>query len=71
MQMEKPGKILIGLALLAWLAAAGCAAGGYYGTSGPGAYRGSYVSDVPPSFYNYDPTLSQWYTAPYWHPTEQ
>ena len=69
MKMAKPGKILMGLALLASLAAAGCAGGGYY-TSGPEAYRGS-ISDVPPAFYNYDPSLSQWYTAPYWHPTEQ
>jgi hypothetical protein len=70
MKLDKNRQIFIGLALLAWLAAAGCAAGGYYGSSGPGAYRGS-TSDVPPEFYNYDPTLSQWYTAPYWHPTEQ
>jgi hypothetical protein len=71
MKMEKTGKILMGLALLASLAAAGCAGGGYYPTSGYGAYRGSGVSDVPPDFYNYDPTLRQWYTAPYWNPTEQ
>jgi hypothetical protein len=23
---------------------------------------------VPPSFYNDDPTLRQWFTAPYWNP---
>ena len=50
MKMAKPGKILMGLALLASLAAAGCAGGGYY-TPGPEAYRGS-ISDVPPAFYN-------------------
>ena len=28
------------------------------------------VSDVPPSFYDYDPTLRDWFTAPYWDPSE-
>ena len=55
---------LIALALVTLLAlAAGCA------TSGPpqGEYYPS-ISDVPPSFYDYDPMMSHWYTYPYWDP---
>jgi hypothetical protein len=45
------------------------------GCAPEGAYRGatsseSYISNVPPSFYGNDPTLSQWYTAPYFMPYE-
>jgi hypothetical protein len=65
--MEKTGKILIGLAMVAWLAAAGCAQGSY-ARSRPGESRGSYTNDVPPAFYDNDPALRQWYTAPYWNP---
>jgi hypothetical protein len=43
----------------------GCAAGGAYQGAGS---EGSYLTDVPPSFYGDDPMLSQWYTAPYWNP---
>ncbi|MFA5111596.1 MAG: hypothetical protein WC443_09335 [Desulfobaccales bacterium] len=45
---------------------AGCAAG--IGYRGDMSYDGSYITDVPPSFYDSDPMLRQWYTAPYWHP---
>ena len=58
------------LALLAL--SLGCASGGYYQgyyQSPDPYYRGS-PSDVPPDFYNYDPTLQHWYTAPYWDPTQ-
>jgi hypothetical protein len=75
MNMAKAGKIFTGLALAAFLALAGCAggAGGGYSSSGGsyygyGAYTGSYINEVPPSFYNDDPTLRQWFTAPYWNP---
>jgi hypothetical protein len=69
------GKILTGLAALAFLGMAGCAGGaggGYYTSSGSyygyGAYGGSYTDEVPPSFYNNDPNLRQWFTPPYWNP---
>jgi hypothetical protein len=75
MKMAKAGKIFTGLALLAVLALAGCAGGaggGYYTPSGSyygyGAYGGPYREEVPPSFYNNDPSLRQWFTAPYWNP---
>jgi hypothetical protein len=76
MNMAKAGKILTYLALLAFLALAGCAggAGGEYYASGGGsyygygAYGGPYRDEVPPSFYNNDPTLRQWFTPPYWNP---
>jgi len=50
------------LALLAL--SLGCAPG-YYQTSD--TYTSS-VTDVDPSFYDYDPTLRHWFTAPYWSP---
>jgi hypothetical protein len=56
-----PAGLLMLLSLVA-----GCAA--------PGAsYQGpdtgeTYYSDVPPSFYDNDPMLRQWFTAPYWMP---
>ncbi|MFH1595246.1 MAG: hypothetical protein ABIG94_02580 [Pseudomonadota bacterium] len=45
----------------------GCAAH-YYQAPRPVSYQGAYGSDIPPSFYDYDPNLRQWYTAPYWNP---
>ena len=27
-----------------------------------------YISDLPPSFYDGDPALRDWFTAPYWNP---
>jgi hypothetical protein len=53
----------------------GCASGysGYYQepSYGQGYYGRPYTSDVPPEFYNYDPSLSQWYAFPYWEPDEE
>ena len=43
----------------------GCAAGGYYQT--PETYSPS-ITDVTPSFYDNDPTLRHWFTAPDWNP---
>ncbi|MDD2903103.1 MAG: hypothetical protein PHU44_11790 [Syntrophales bacterium] len=56
------------LLLLAALALLGLTLGC---VSGGGSYedREPYTpsfSDVPPSYYDYDPTLRDWYTAPYW-----
>jgi hypothetical protein len=50
-----------------------CLAAGAGGCAGGGGYQdgrspGPYLSDVPSSFYNDDPTLRHWYTAPYWNP---
>jgi hypothetical protein len=28
----------------------------------------SYITDFPGSWYNYDPSMRYWYTAPYWNP---
>jgi hypothetical protein len=49
-----------------WALIAGCAAGGGY--QGGRYSDGSYLTDVPPSFYGDDPMLRQWYSAPYWNP---
>jgi hypothetical protein len=77
MKMAKAGKIFTGVAVVVLLGMSGCAGGaggGYYTPSGSGsyygygAYNGSYIDEVPPSFYNNDPTLRQWFTAPYWNP---
>jgi hypothetical protein len=54
-----------------------CASGGYqepyYGQQGYQGYYEEpyYTGNVPPEFYNYDPSLSQWYTFPYWQPDEE
>ncbi|MBI4644590.1 MAG: hypothetical protein HY790_06970 [Deltaproteobacteria bacterium] len=45
----------------------GCATGGYYPSTDPDY---PFLTDLPPSFYNGDPTLRHWYTAPYWDPTQ-
>ena len=44
----------------------GCTAGG---ANQKNSEYVPYISDVPPSFYNHDPTLRHWYTTPYWNPT--
>ena len=44
----------------------GCAAPGYNQTPSEG-YQSS-ISDLPPSFYDNDPALRDWFTAPYWNP---
>ena len=59
---------LIWLVLGALLAVAGCGGGYYYPAPRYAPYEEPYSSDIPPSFYNYDPNLTQWYTAPYWNP---
>ena len=46
----------------------GCAGGGYYQTQSSEEYV-PYITDVPPSFYDNDPTLRHWFTAPYWDPS--
>jgi hypothetical protein len=43
----------------------GCATGQYSQTTDQ--YE-PYITDVPPGFYNFDPTLRHWFTAPYWNP---
>jgi hypothetical protein len=47
---------------------AGCAAGGGYYPGG--AYTGAGTSDIPPVLRNTDPSLSQWYSPPYFNPYE-
>ena len=44
----------------------GCATGRDYQTS---EQYVPYITDVPPSFYDYDPALRHWFTAPYWDPS--
>ncbi len=44
---------------------AGCAASDTYRGS---SYEASYSSEVPSSFYDNDPMLQDWYSAPYWQP---
>jgi hypothetical protein len=45
---------------------AGCAAGGY--SQAPEPYYPA-ITDVPPAFYDNDPNLRYWFTAPYWNPS--
>jgi hypothetical protein len=74
--------LILGICLLV----CGCASGGYYsgyaapssssggyygGYYGYGYYGNPYTSDVPPDFYDYDPSMSHWYTYPYWNPDEE
>jgi hypothetical protein len=59
-------RIMLVLALLSLLA--GCAAGAAYQPGREAPYE-PYISDVPPSFYNGNPALRDWYTAPYWDPS--
>jgi hypothetical protein len=54
----------VGVALL--LLTGSCAPGGYQQRP---AEPYPYISDVPPSFYDADPTLRDWYTFPYWNPS--
>jgi hypothetical protein len=65
-QTEKAMKRLIWLGLLLLVLTGSCAPGGY--RQGPEPYYPT-ISDVPPSFYGYDPALRDWYTAPYWNPS--
>ena len=59
---------VVGLWLLVpVLLLAGCAAGGGY----PGApSAGAGISDIPPALRHTDPSLSQWYSPPYFNPYE-
>jgi hypothetical protein len=68
--MRKRAKLMVLMALGVLLATSGCAGGyqgGYYTPEPYGYSKPQSISDVPPSFYNYDPTLRDWYTAPYWN----
>jgi hypothetical protein len=56
---------ILGLLLLVPLVLlAGCAAGSYQAPES----EYSSTSDVPPSYYNYNPQYQQWFSAPYWAP---
>jgi len=60
-------KLLLIIAVLSLLA--GCETA--YTPSGSEASSQSYyptITDVPPSFYHSNPSLSDWYTFPYWNP---
>jgi hypothetical protein len=54
--------LLVAVAFLA-----GCAAGGPY--QGAGSVDTS-VRNIPPAFYNVDPGMRVWYSAPYFMPYE-
>lgn len=43
----------------------GCTAAGPYQKDSEYA---PYFGDVPATFYDNDPALRHWFTAPYWHP---
>ncbi len=62
-------KVLLLLLAAGLLALAACApsyeSGYYYGRPEPIGYGGL---AVPPSYYDYDPTMQQWYTPPYFDP---
>ncbi len=57
--------LALAMALAAW--SLGCAAGEYRPQK-PEMYYPS-ITDVDPSFYEGDPTLRHWFTAPYWDPS--
>jgi len=57
---------LLAAAVVLLALSVGCANGRYYQTS---EQYEPYITDVPPSFYDYDPTLRHWFTAPYWDPS--
>ena len=57
---------LLGVAVVLLTLNIGCANGKYYQTSEQ--YEPS-ISDVPPEFYDGDPTLRHWFTVPYWNPS--
>jgi hypothetical protein len=59
---------LLGVTMVLLLLSCGCAGGGYYQTSDQYV---PYITDVPPSFYDGDPTLRHWFTAPYWDPSSK
>jgi len=67
--MTKIMTVLIWLPLSALPALAGCAQGYYYYAPRAVSYQGASVDEVPPSFYDDDPNLRYWYTAPYWNPS--
>ena len=55
------------LLLMSMVLLGGCAPGGdYRGTGSAGAS----VSDIPPALRDTDPSLSQWYSPPYFNPYE-
>ena len=58
-------KTLILAVLSGWLLTLGCAASASPQRAEP--YY-PYISDLPPSYYDYDPALRGWFTAPYWNP---
>jgi hypothetical protein len=64
--MARRWRLVSGLLLLVPVALlAGCAGVG----NGRGAVADEpYITDVPASFYDNDPALRQWFTAPYWMP---
>ena len=58
------------LALLLWLPVAllaGCASGGTYRGGGS---ANTYTDTVPPALQGTNPSLRQWYSAPYFDPYE-
>jgi hypothetical protein len=58
--------LIIGAALIS-INLVGCAVGfGYH--AGPPAPYEPYITDLPPSFYDYDPAYRHWYVYPYWNP---
>lgn len=63
-------KTSIGAALIFLLIVlAGCATGSaYQPVYTPYGYSENDPNYVPPSFYDYNPQLQQWYTPPYWNP---
>jgi hypothetical protein len=66
---ENPEEVmtrLVFMALALLTLSAGCAAGGY--SQAPEPYYPA-ITDVPPAFYDNDPNLRYWFTAPYWNPS--
>jgi hypothetical protein len=55
------------LLLMSMVLLGGCASGEAY--RGTGSASAS-VSDIPPALRGTDPSLSQWYAAPYFNPYE-
>lgn len=57
--------LILAVMLLSWNL--GCANGGDYQAQSQNTPS---MFDVPPSFYNYDPTMKQWFSPPYFDPYE-